>query len=132
MDIINKISALSSKGFKATLAIALVLVIWTGITDDRPQYVRDAQTDLFLGYHEHIYQNLHCESLEADDDWVVFCHPRDHYTGGLFHVVEGGRDYALYALNGKAQTHAGKIGLYAPPHSITAGPSELIEMFKEQ
>lgn len=101
----------------------LVVVLGVGYTvvfsdsDETPKFVIDAKTDLFLAYRENIYDTVKCDIKNSNDSWVVFCHPNGDVTGGVYQVDaynDGNIErYKLYAINGKAQTHADKLGLVA-------------------
>jgi hypothetical protein len=129
---IDKINGLANKGFKLWFWVVLVIVGYAVISsffDSTPKLVKDAKTDLFLGYHENIYDTVKCDIKEINDSWVILCHPDGYAIGGLFEVdTENG---FIYALNGKAQTHAEQIGIYAQvKRDGNVGAHEAMERFK--
>ncbi|CAK2827855.1 conserved hypothetical protein [Vibrio crassostreae] len=129
---IDKINGLANKGIKLWVWAVLVIVAYAVISsffDSTPSPVKDAKTDLFLGYHESIYETARCDIKEINDSWVILCNPDGQATGGLFEVdAESG---LIYALNGKAQTHAARIGINAKvKRNGNVDPHEALEQFK--
>lgn len=124
---LDKINALGSKILWLCLAIVVVGVAFTAITDDTPDGVREVKNSLFLGYRESIYPFGQCGIKQVNDAWVILCHPEGRASGGLFEV-DGDQ---VYAVNGTAQTHAEKIGF---PVLVggTVSPDAAFAAFKEE
>lgn len=130
MENIGKKVKLGFKLLAAYIAFMFVYGIITG--PSYPEFVDTAKDDLFLDYHENIYGNARCDAKEFDGHWVLFCHPDDIATGGLFEVQEiNDYEYRLYSMNGKASTHIGKLGGYAPYSSIGLDAGGIIKAFKD-
>ena len=109
---IDKINGLANKGFKILGLVVLVIIVYEIISsyfDNTPSSVKDVKTDLFLGYHEKIYPTAICSIKEINSSWVILCHPKGQAVGGLFEVDP--KSGVLYALNGKAQSHAEVLGI---------------------
>lgn len=107
----NKLAYLYGKFTKAfffVLALVFVYIVLTSMLDNTPSQVKDAKTNLFLGYRAHIYETAECDVNNADDNWTIFCHPKGKDTGGLFGVDKDG---SIHALNGTAQTHLVELGI---------------------
>ena len=71
---------------------------------------------LTLYYINHrIYKPVDCEAEEINDNWFVFCHPPLTKIGGLYLVkFKPDCSYTLFAVNGKAKSHAEKGGIAIP------------------
>lgn len=112
--------------------VAIVFVYGIIAAPSYPEFVDTAKTDLFLSYHENIYGNAKCDAKEVEEHWFVFCHPDDVATGGLFEVKEiNDYEYLLYAMNGKAKTHIGKMGGKAPYSRVKISTEKIIKLFED-
>lgn len=128
---IDKINGLANKGLKVWFLAVFVMLVLYSLFDNTPGSVSDAKTDLFLGYRDNIYPTAQCSHKKIDASWVILCHPEGKSTGGLFEVVDADDGYILYPLNGKAQSHASKIGLsLSSNRDSKVSVSSALELFK--
>lgn len=107
-----------NKAIKIWIIVAVLAVGYTAIfneSSEKPNFVVDAKTDLFLSYRNNIYETAVCDANESEGSWTIFCHAKDAKSGGLYEVTEKLESqtttYNIYAANGKAQTHAKDLGL---------------------
>ena len=82
-----------------------------------PKKVANEMVDtLILYYLKHkIYDPVVCDKKKINENWFIFCHPVGVHIGGLYLLrCDNSGRYIIYAVNGKAKTHA-KRGLPAEP-----------------
>lgn len=129
---LDKIDGLANKGIKILVLVVFAIVVYAAVSssfDGVPGLVKDTKTDLFVGYRENIYETAKCDVRQVSGAWVILCHPDGQLAGGLFEVdVDSG---FLYALNGKAQTHAERIGVGVKvKRDGGVDPSEALKLFE--
>ncbi|MBD1559527.1 hypothetical protein HC752_21525 [Vibrio sp. S9_S30] len=100
--------------FKRTFAVLVATFALYGC-GDTPQEVTDAKDRIFNGYYDaNIHENTHCKAEQFNVDWVILCKSISGSNNqGIYEVkvLDPGR-YVIYAVNGTAKTHAGRMGLH--------------------
>lgn len=131
MEFINK---LISKGFKLWGVVVLVVIAWVLISsafDSTPTEVKNAKHDMSLKYTA-IYQQASCSVKDINKAWFMLCHSKNSASGGLYEVKVDGDTYQLFAVNGKAKQHLGKLGLHILPASNqNIHPADVMAVFKD-
>ena len=92
--------------------------------------------DLTFYYITYIYKPVKCDAEEINDNWFVFCHPPLTKIGGLYLVkFKPDCSYTLYAVNGKAKTHAKKgdiaVPIYIPELKKMTGLDDISKILEE-
>lgn len=114
IDVLNK---LASKGLKLWLVVIGVIIVFAVIStsfNNVPPAVSKAKDLLFNGYYDaNIYEDTSCRTAEFGSDWVILCERIGGESNqGIYEVkvISEGK-YIIYAVNGSAKTHAGRMGM---------------------
>lgn len=113
MDFLNK---LANKGLKMWLIVVAAIILFAVISsalDSTPKAITEAKDELFNGYYDaNIYENTSCKSAQIGEDWVILCERIGGESNrGIFEVkLLDNDEYVIYAVNGSAKTHAGRMG----------------------
>lgn len=112
---LDKINNFANKGLKYCL-IAAVVIFGVAIisSGDVPPEVADAKDRIFNGYYDaSIYEDTSCRTAEFGSDWVILCERIGGESNqGIYEVkVTSKGKYIIYAVNGSAKTHAGRMGM---------------------
>ena len=96
------------------LSLLLVGSLFLYGCSDTPTAVDKAKDRIFNGYYDaNIYEDTSCCAGQFGSDWVVLCKRIGGPSNeGIYEIkVLGDNDYIIYAVNGSAKTHAGRMGM---------------------
>lgn len=116
--------------------IAAAFAIWLINPSDEPKskWLENAENSLTAYYLNQVnYDSVTCKSKEIDKEYFIFCtHPNNRSSGGLYKAEhQGGYDFKVYAINGKAKQHAEKSDFIIEDKSNSTSIDSVIKRFTE-